>query len=301
MSRTSQPLAGQVGIVTGAGKGLGRAFALHLSKQGARLIVNNRNRLVDDTGLGPADHVVNEITAAGGEAVAEFSDVTAADAAERMITLALDTYGRLDFVVANAAISGAAMFHKTNPADFAAVIDANVLGLADLVRRASAHMRSQNYGRIVLIASTAGLHGEATVSAYATSKGAVLALGRTIAVEGAPRGVLTNLVLPYATTPMTEANMNPEYRDTMSAADVAPLVSALVDPTSTLNGQVMVSANGSLRAVSAIEWGTVALPAEGALTPAALGSLLAASRRGPAHEYVTAQDAFTDFAAETIR
>jgi NAD(P)-dependent dehydrogenase (short-subunit alcohol dehydrogenase family) len=293
------PLAGQVGIVTGGGKGLGRAFARHLAELGAHLVVNNRNRLVDDSGRGPADAVVEEITSAGGQAVPEYSDVTDPQAAGRLIELALSTYGRLDFVVANAAISRPAMFHKSTREDFATVLDANVVALIDLARAASAHMRPQGYGRIVLVASTAGLHGEPTVSAYATSKGAVLALGRTIAVEGAPRGVLTNLLLPYATTPMTDANMDPSYHDTMDPADVAPVVGALVDPTSTLNGQVIVTANGSLRAASSIEWATVALPG-GALGPDTLGALLTLSRLGTAHEYPTAQDAFADFAAETV-
>ena len=172
------------------------------------------------------------------------------------------------------------MFHKTNRSDFAAVLDVNVLGLMDLARAASVHLRAQGHGRIVLIASTAGLHGEPTVSAYAASKGAVLALGRTIAVEGAPRGVLTNMVLPYATTPMTEANMDPDYRDTMAADAVAPVVSALVHPDSTLNGQVVITANGSLRAASSIEWGTVPIPQDVPLSPEALASVAANQPRG---------------------
>lgn len=294
------PLDGQVGIVTGAGKGLGRAFALHLAAQGAQLVVNNRNRQLDDSGRGPADAVVEQIRASGGSAVAEYSDVTDAGASERLVDTALSSFGRLDFVVANAAISRPAMFHKSEPADFAAVLDANVRALADLARVASAHMRAQRYGRIVLIASTAGLHGEPTVSAYATSKGAVLALGRTIAVEGAPRGVLTNLVLPYATTPMTDANMNAAFRDSMAPDDVAPVVSALVDPACTLNGTTIVTANGSLRLASSVEWGTVPLPG-GDLDPATLGALLDKSRSGPAHEYPTAQEAFTDFATQTVQ
>jgi NAD(P)-dependent dehydrogenase (short-subunit alcohol dehydrogenase family) len=297
---TAAPLEGRAGIVTGAGKGLGRAFALHLAAQGAQLVVNNRNRQLDDSGRGPADAVVEQIRANGGTAVAEYSDVTEPDAGSRLIDAALTGFGRLDFVVANAAISRPAMFHKSDAADFAAVLDTNVRALADLARAASVHMRAQQYGRIVLIASTAGLHGEPTISAYATSKGAVLALGRTIAAEGAPRGVLTNMVLPYATTPMTDANMDPAYRDSMSPADVAPVVSALVEPTCTLNGATIVTANGSLRLASSVEWGTVALPG-GTLDPATLGALLEESRRGPAHEYPSAQEAFSDFAARTVQ
>lgn len=298
--RATLPLAGQVGIVTGAGKGLGRALALHLARQGARLVVNNRNRQVDAAGRGPADHVVHEINSAGGKAVGEYSDVGSADAAESMIDRALAVYGQLDFVVANAAISGVAMFHKSNRAELGAVLQINVLGLADLARCASVYMRARGYGRIVLLGATAGLHGEATASAYAASKGAVMALGRTIALEGAPRGVLTNVVLPYATTPMTEAITVSAYREAMSSAAVAPIVGVLVDPKSALNGQCIVTGNDCLRAVSAIEWGTVAVPHASELNPSALDALLCASRRGVGHEYASAREAFTDYAQESV-
>jgi NAD(P)-dependent dehydrogenase (short-subunit alcohol dehydrogenase family) len=294
-------LDGCVGVVTGAGNGLGRAFALHLAGLGAKLVVNNRKRLVDDSGRGSAERVVDEITATGGTAVADFDDAGSPGVGERLVTAALDSFGRLDFVVANAAIDDPAMFHKSDWAALERVLRINVLGLADLARSASAHFREQGNGRMVLVASTAGLHGEPTVSSYAASKGAVLALGRTIAVEGARRGVLTNVVLPYATTPMTSRGMDPSYRDVLIPDAVAPVITALVDPRSTINGRVFVTANGALRAASSIEWDTVAVPTDGPLDPATLEALWETSRRGSAHEYPTAQDAFTDFAAETLR
>lgn len=292
-----QPLARQVGIVTGAGKGLGRAFALDLAAAGATVIVNNRNRQVDDSGRGPADHVVDEIRNAGGVAIAEHSDVADPSAAQAMVDLALKTYGRLDFLVANAAISGPGMFHKMTPESFDAVTAINVGGTAHLAMLCSAHMRESRTGRIVLIASTAGLHGEPTASAYTASKGAVIALGRVIAVEGAARNVLTNVVLPYATTQMTDTGMNAAYRDEMAAESVAPVVTALVDPQCTLNGQVIISAAGAIRAAAAVEFGTVALPSQ-PLTPGVLSDLLDQSRQGTPREYPEAQAAFLDFAAE---
>ena len=300
-AQVGPPLGGRVGIVTGAGNGLGRAFALLLAELGAALVVNNRKRVVDDQGRGSADRVVEEIGRARGRAVADHADAGAPGAGDQLVAAALDAFGRLDFVVANAAVDDPAMFHKSERSDLERVLAVNVLGLADLARSASVHFRAQGSGRIVLVSSTAGLHGEPTVSAYAASKGAVLALGRTIAVEGARRGVLTNMVLPYATTPMTRTGMNPNYREVMEPADVAPVVAALVDPASTLNGQVIVTANGALRAASSVEWGTVRLPSGSPLSPAALGELLQASRAGEVHEYPTAQLAFDSFAAETLR
>ncbi len=297
--QADRPLSGRVGIVTGAGAGLGRAFALHLAELGADLVVNNRKRQVDAAGRGSAERIADEIIGAGGRAVAEFTDAGDPDVGDALVSAALNTFGRLDFVVANAAIDDPAMFHKSGRTALERVLRVNVLGLADLARAASVHLREQGAGRIVLVSSTAGLHGEPTVSAYAASKGAVLALGRTIAVEGARRGVLTNMVLPYATTPMTDQGMDSAYRETMSPDAVAPVVGALVDPASTINGAVIVTANGALRAASSIEWDTVTIPS-GPLDPDALQALLAASRAGTAHEYATAQDAFADFAAETV-
>jgi NAD(P)-dependent dehydrogenase (short-subunit alcohol dehydrogenase family) len=291
------PLAGRVGIVTGAGKGLGRAFAHHLAAAGARVVVNNRNRQVDENGLGPADHVVAEILAAGGEAVAEHSDVTDPDAARAMLELALSRYGRLDFLVANAAVSSPAMFHKSTPAAFDAVTAANIGGSAHLAMLCSAHMRDAEFGRIVLIASTAGLHGEPTASAYTASKGAIIALGKVIAVEGARRNVLTNVVLPYATTQMTDAGMHADFRDIMTPEAVAPVVTALVDPHSTLNGQILICAAGGLRAASTVEFGTVVLPRD-TISPDELGAAIEQSRRSAPREFPEAQTAFRDFAAE---
>ncbi|MGI8331196.1 SDR family NAD(P)-dependent oxidoreductase [Actinomadura scrupuli] len=297
----SKPLDGQVVVITGGGRGLGRAFALHLAGQGARLVINNRNRIVDERGLGPADHVVAEIRAAGGAAVAEHGDVAEPATADRLVELALSTWGRIDACVTSAAISSPGMFHKSGAESFASVIRTNLLGSAQVAAACAAVMREQRHGRILLVASTAGLHGEPTVSAYAASKGGVIALGRSIAVEGAARGVFTNMLLPYALTQMTDAGMESRHRDLMDAAAVAPVAAALCDPRCTLNGEVIVAAGGGLRVASSVEWGTVALPTGSALDPAGLAGLVADSRKGPAHEYVNAQDGFLDFAEEMTR
>ena len=279
------PLTGRFGIVTGGGKGLGRAFALSLAAAGAGVVVNNRNRQVDSDGRGPADHVVEEIRAAGGSAVAQYSDVADPDAVADIVDTAMKHHGRIDFLVTSAGVSAPEMFHKTTPERFDTVTG---------ITACAALMRTARFGRIVLIASTAGLHGEPTASAYSASKGAVIALGRAIAVEGAARNVLTNVVLPYATTQMTDAGMHSDYRETMAAAAVAPLVTALVDPLSAVNGQIIVAGGGAIRVASAVEWGAVALPTE--LTPESLTSLLEQSREGPARSFDNAEAAFLDFA-----
>ena len=291
-------LDGRVAVVTGGGKGLGRAFALDLARAGAAVVVNNRNRQVDEHGRGPADHVVAEIVAQGGRAVANHDDVADPAIGERLVADAIEHFGRLDVLVTSAAVSAPQMAHKTTAENFGQVMAINVTGTVLPAAAAMAHMRGAGFGRLVLIASTAGLHGETTVSAYAASKGAVIAFGRTAAVEGAGKNVLTNVVLPYATTQMTEAGMDPRHADRMRSDLVAPLVTALASPESTINGQVVVAAGSALRAADAVEWGTVGYDADGPLDPAALEQLLAQSREGEPHTFTHAQDAFQSLAAD---
>ena len=185
------PLEGRVAVVSGGGKGLGRSFCLALARQGARVVVNNHNRDADAAG-----RVVAEIAAAGGEAVADYGDVADPGSGQAMVAAALERWGRLDICVANAAIGTPGMFHKQPAEEFGRVIDVNLLGSARLARAAMAVMRPAGFGRIILVASAGGLHGDVGLSAYAASKGGMLALGRTLAVEGAPRGVLTNTSSP---------------------------------------------------------------------------------------------------------
>jgi NAD(P)-dependent dehydrogenase (short-subunit alcohol dehydrogenase family) len=298
---STQTLAGQVAIVTGGGKGLGRAFALDLAAAGASVVVNNRNRVVDSDGRSAADYVVDEIVAAGGQAVADYGDVADPATAAALAAAAVNTYGRLDICITSAAVSSPEMFHKTTLENFAQVMNINVTGTALVAAAAMQVMREAGHGRIVMVASTAGLHGEPTVSAYAASKGAVISLGRTVAAEGARKGVLTNVLLPYAATQMTESGMDPQLAESMHAELVAPVVTALVDPTSTINGQVIVAAGSGLRVADAVEGGTVMTSGPHTadpLTPKALADLLATSRSGPQHTYDHAQEAFQDFVTE---
>lgn len=291
-------LTGQVAVVTGGGKGLGRAFALHLAGLGAAVVVNNRNRDVDDDGLGPADHVVAEIISRGGRAVAEHGDVADPATASAVVDAAIGEFGRLDICVTSAAISRPQLFHRTTPENLRTVLEINVIGTALVTAAAMAVMRESGRGSIIMVASSAGLHGEPTVSAYAASKGAVIALARTAAVEGQRRGVRTNVVLPYATTQMTADGMDPELADAMRAELVAPIVGALADPACTLNGEVIVAGGGGLRATDTVEFGTVRIPPGGHLSPDGLVDLLAASRSAPARTYPEAHAAFVDLAGD---
>ncbi|MGO8888163.1 MAG: SDR family NAD(P)-dependent oxidoreductase [Streptosporangiaceae bacterium] len=293
-ARTKAPLAGRVAIVSGGGRGLGRSFCLALARQGARVVVNNRNRVVDADGRGPADHVAGEITAAGGEAVAEYSDAADPGAGQAMVAAALRRWGRLDICVANAAIGAGGMFHKQPAGQFDEVLAINLQGSIRLARAAMAVMRPAGYGRIILVSSTGGLHGDVGLSAYAASKGGLLAFGRSLAAEGAAKGVLTNLLLPYALTQMTDDGMPSSARKHMEPDAVAPVLTALASEGCRLNGEYIVTGGGRLRRASVVEWGTVPLPDDPDLSPGRLEDLLARSHAGEPKEFRVSVDAFAD-------
>ena len=286
------PLEGRVAVVSGGGKGLGRSFCLALARQGARVVVNNHNRDADAAG-----RVVAEIAAMGSEAVADYGDAADPGSGQAMVASALERWGRLDICVANAAIGTPGMFHKQPAAEFGQVVDINLLGSARLARAAMAVMRPAGFGRIILVASAGGLHGDVGLSAYAASKGGMLALGRTLAAEGEARGVLTNVLLPYALTQMTEGAMGstpPAVGRRLDPDLVAPVLTALASPECRLNGEYLVTGGGRLRRASVVEWGTVLLPNGPGISPAQLDALLAESRRGEPREYRVAVDAFND-------
>jgi NAD(P)-dependent dehydrogenase (short-subunit alcohol dehydrogenase family) len=286
-------LAGRVAVVSGGGRGLGRSFCLALARQGARVVVNNRNRVVDADRTGPADHVVAEITAAGGEAVADYSDAALPGCGEALVAAALERWGRLDICVANAAIGAGGMFHKQPAGEFDQVLEINLQGSIRLARAATAVMRPAGYGRIILVASTGGLHGDVGLSAYAASKGALLAFGRSLAAEGAARGVLTNMLLPYALTQMTDDGMPSAARRRMEPDLVAPVLTALASEGCRLNGEYIVTGGGRLRRASVVEWATMQLPS-GELRPEQLAELLERSHTGEPREFGVAVEAFAD-------
>jgi NAD(P)-dependent dehydrogenase (short-subunit alcohol dehydrogenase family) len=283
-----------VAVVSGGGRGLGRSFCLGLARQGARVVVNNRNRVVDDDGRGPADRVAAEIAAAGGEAVAEYSDAADPSSGEALVAAAVERWGRLDICVANAAIGAGGMFHRQPAARFDEVLEINLRGGVRLARAAMAVMRPAGYGRIILVASTGGLHGDVGLSAYAASKGGLLAFGRSLAAEGAAKGVLTNLLLPYALTQMTDDGMPPAARRQLEPDLVAPVLTALASPECRLSGEYIVTGGGRLRRASAVEWGTVLVPNGPDLSPEQLRALLAESGRGKPREFRVSVDAFSD-------
>ena len=244
---------GRVAIVTGAGNGLGRAYAIQLAARGARVVVNNRRRALDAPGDSSADRTVAAIRDAGGEAIANWDDVRTPASGAALVSQALAMWGRLDIVINNAGVSQHQAFHNISLEEFREIFDLNFYGSMCLTHAAYAHMRRQSYGRIVASASAAGLHGLHGLTAYAASKAALIGLMRSLAQEGAPRGVYCNTICPYASTQMTAAHASPEFAAAMPPDLVAPMVLYLASEQTRLNGRVIVAGKGAFRRAVMIE------------------------------------------------
>lgn len=197
---------GRVAIVTGAGGGLGRQHALALAARGAKVVVNDLGGALDGTGgsASAAQKVVDEIRAAGGEAIANGASVTDFDAVQAMVKSVMDTWGRIDILVSNAGILRDKTFAKMEIADFRAVLDVHLMGAVHLCKAAWPHMVAQKYGRIVLTTSSSGLYGNFGQSNYGAAKLALVGFMQTLALEGAKSDIRVNCLAPTATTRMTE-------------------------------------------------------------------------------------------------
>jgi NAD(P)-dependent dehydrogenase (short-subunit alcohol dehydrogenase family) len=243
----------RVAIVTGAGKGLGRAYALHLAARGARVVVNNRRRSNNEPSS--ADEVVQAIRQAGGQAIANYDSVEDPAAGQRIVQQALDAWGRIDILINNAGVDQRSTFHKVSVEQFRQIFDINFYGSVYITHAAYARMRAAGYGRIVVSTSVAGLYGLHGLTAYAASKAALIGFMRTLAMEGKSHNVLTNAIAPYAATPMTarQGNMPEEFMTTMRPEFVAPAVALMVSEQTSLNGQVIIGGRGVFRRAANVE------------------------------------------------
>lgn len=286
MAAVETDLSGRVVIVTGAGKGLGRAYALDLAARGASVVVNNR--WPDRSQPSSAKAVVADIVARGGRAVANLDPAEAPETGARLVEQALDTFGRLDGVVSNAGVPETLRLHRQTPEGFRRIFDINFFGAFDLVH-AAWPVLSKAGGRIVVSASSAGLHGGDGMAAYASSKAALIGLVRGLATEGRPRNVLINAIAPYAVTAMTAQHLAPGLAERMDPADVAPLVSWLVSEDCDITGQTLVSGGGRLRIATAVEGAPVSLVGP-------IGTAVhAAIRAEPREAYPDSHTAFAAF------
>ncbi len=229
---------GRVAIVTGAGGGLGRQHALALAKRGAKVVVNDLGGARDGSGgsASAAQQVVDEIRAAGGEAMANAASVTDFDAVLAMVQQTMDTWGRVDILVNNAGILRDKTFAKMELADFRLVLDVHLMGAVHCCKAVWPHMTAQKYGRIVMTTSSSGLYGNFGQSNYGAAKLALVGLMQTLSLEGAKNDIRVNCLAPTAATRMTEDLMPAEVLRALQPEAVVPamLVLASADaPTRT--------------------------------------------------------------------
>ncbi|MEL6894373.1 MAG: SDR family oxidoreductase [Actinomycetota bacterium] len=253
---------GRVVIVTGAGRGIGREHALSLARHGAKVVVNDLGGAVDGTGgdLGPADHVVQEIVAAGGDAVANGDNVADWGGAKRMIDQAIDVFGDLHGVVNNAGILRDRMLANMSEEEWDAVIHVHLKGTFAPARHAAAYWRERSKagesvsGRIVNTSSVSGIYGNPGQTNYGAAKSGIASFTNIAALELARYGVTVNAVAPVALTRMTEglgpAPETDEERESRSPKWIAPIVTWLCsEEAAGVTGRVF-EASGEFLAVA---------------------------------------------------
>ncbi|MES2490171.1 MAG: SDR family NAD(P)-dependent oxidoreductase [Pseudomonadota bacterium] len=235
----------RVAVITGAGRGLGRAYALLLASRGAKVVVNDPGVSLqgEGTDADPAQEVVNEIKAAGGDAIASKESVATSAGGKAIIQTALDHFGKIDILIHNAGNVRRAALKEMGDDDFNAVLDVHLRGAFHVLRPAFASMCAQKYGRIILTSSVSGIYGNHNVANYATSKTGMIGLCNVAALEGAADGVKCNIIAPGAVTRMAEG-LDTSMYPPMGPELVAPVVGWLAHESCSVTGEILSSMAG---------------------------------------------------------
>jgi len=252
---------GKVIVVTGAGGGIGRDIALAMARHGAKVVVNDIGAGIDGAGgsAGPAQQVVEEIRAAGGEAVPNTDSVADAASAGRIVECAVDSFGRIDAVVNNAGILRDRFFHKMSVDEWDAVIKVHLYGAYFVSRAAATHFKEQNSGALVHMTSTSGLIGNFGQANYAAAKLGIAALSKSIALDMLKFNVRSNCIAPFAWSRMIgaiptdtdEQRARVDKIKQMTPAKVAPLAVYLAsDAAAAVNGQIFSVRNNEISLIS---------------------------------------------------
>ncbi len=247
----------KVVLITGAGRGIGRAMAIMMAEHGAKVVVNDLGAGVggEETGESPAQEVVETIQAAGGEAVINGDNVASLEGAEAMVQAAIDNFGRIDTVVNNAGILRDKIFHKMTPDDWNAVINVHLNGSFNTAHFAGQHFRKQESGSFVFMTSTSGLIGNFGQANYAAAKAGIAALSKSIALDMERYNVRSNCISPFAWSRMIGAipTNTPEQQarvakiKEMTPDKIAPMAVYLAsDAASEVTGQIFAVRNNEI-------------------------------------------------------
>jgi NAD(P)-dependent dehydrogenase (short-subunit alcohol dehydrogenase family) len=236
----------RVAVITGAGRGLGRAYSLLLASRGAKVVVNDNgvSRHGEGGHAGPAQQVVDEICQAGGEGVAATDSIASPEGAKSIIDTAIKQYGRLDILIHSAGINRAVPLRDMTWEQFSATLGVHLHGAFHLVHAAMPIMCDAGYGRMVMTSSIAGLYSQRNLAAYAAAKAGLIGLSHTIAHEGAPYGVTCNAIIPSAITRLSEGRDTSSFPDTMTPETVAPTIAWLVHENCKATGEIYVMLAG---------------------------------------------------------
>ena len=233
-------------IVTGAGNGLGKAYALELGSRGARVVVNDLGGAVDGSGSGntPADEVVNEIIANGGEAVANYDSVATKEGGASIVQTAIDNFGTVDAVVNNAGILRDKSFAKMEEEDLNAIIDVHLKGTFFVCQPAFIQMKEQGYGRFVNVSSPSGLFGNFGQLNYGAAKMGIVGLTNVLAIEGAKYNIKANVIAPNAATRMTEELFGEDMSKLLTVDNITPLVVYLASEQCEVTHEIFSAGGG---------------------------------------------------------
>ncbi|WP_454887061.1 SDR family NAD(P)-dependent oxidoreductase [Sphingomonas oryzagri] len=233
---------GRVAVITGAGTGLGRAHALLMASRGARIVVNDLSVAAD--GWSSAQAVVDEISAAGGTAVADTNSVATSEGGEAMVQRAIDEFGSIDIVINNAGIVRDKSFAKLTADLVKPVLDVHLSGAFNVTLPAYRHMKERGYGRIVSTTSAAGLFGNFGQANYGAAKMGLVGLTRVLALESARYDIKVNVIGPIAATQMSAGILDEAWERRLKPELVSPLVAYLAHQDCPVNGEIFSVAAG---------------------------------------------------------